>query len=125
MAPTFTDNCDPTVPAVEGTPVSTQGVDPEACSYYNYTITRTWTATDACGNESLVYTQVITVQDTEDPLANQLAGALNQTLECDNTAGRSEERRVAKAFSDNCDPTVPAVEGTPVSTQGVDPEACS
>jgi gliding motility-associated-like protein len=45
-----------------------------------YTITRTWTATDACGNETS-HTQTITVQDTTDPVfVEDLPG--NLTVEC-------------------------------------------
>jgi hypothetical protein len=33
----------------------------------NYTLTRTWTATDESGNET-VYTQIVTVQDTTKPV---------------------------------------------------------
>ncbi|MBK9338730.1 MAG: hypothetical protein IPM98_20240 [Lewinellaceae bacterium] len=33
---------------------------------YNYTLTRTWKATDLCGNSTLK-AQVITVQDTQPP----------------------------------------------------------
>ncbi|MEI2421425.1 hypothetical protein V6O07_14220, partial [Arthrospira platensis SPKY2] len=71
FAPTFTDNCDTNVPAVLTSSVSTKGSDPDLCSYYSYTITRTWTATDACDNESDEYVQVITVQDTQKPVADQ------------------------------------------------------
>jgi hypothetical protein len=63
--PTATDDCDatPTITMVE---TDTQSGDPTACSDYNYTITRTYTVTDDCGNESTdAYT--ITVEDTEAP----------------------------------------------------------
>ena len=36
------------------------------CDYYTYTITRTWTATDDCGNET-IHTQTVSVQDVTSP----------------------------------------------------------
>ena len=59
--PTATDNCDADVDIVY-TEVRTDGNCPD-----NYTLTRTWVATDNCGN-STTGTQVITVQDTTDPV---------------------------------------------------------
>jgi PKD repeat protein len=56
---TATDNCD--APSVVFDEVRTDGDCPS-----NYTLTRTWVATDACGNSSSA-TQVITVQDTTAP----------------------------------------------------------
>ncbi len=47
----------------------------------DYTLTRTWTATDACGNET-VHTQIITVQDTVAPTYNEALPA-DVTVECD------------------------------------------
>ena len=47
----------------------------------DYTLTRTWTATDACGNET-IHTQVITVQDTVAPMFNEALPA-DTTVECD------------------------------------------
>jgi hypothetical protein len=69
---TATDNC--TTPVVTYTEVRTNG----NCSG-NYTLTRTWTATDACGNASSK-TQVITVQDTQAPVLS--AAPANVTVEC-------------------------------------------
>ena len=63
----FTDNCDADV-TIAYNVVSTRGSNVAAASYYNYTITRTWSATDASGNTSLVTTQVITVQDVTNPV---------------------------------------------------------
>jgi hypothetical protein len=71
---TATDNCDaPTV--VTYAEVRTNGNCPS-----NYTLTRTWTATDACGNTSSK-TQVITVQDTQAPVLS--AAPADVTVECD------------------------------------------
>ena len=70
---TATDNCDPTVP-VTFTEVTTTVVD--GCG----TITRTWTATDACGNTATA-TQTITVVDNTPPV---LAGVpADATVQCD------------------------------------------
>jgi hypothetical protein len=65
---TATDNCD--IPAnitIDYTEVNGQGVNPALASYYNYTITRTWKATDAAGNSSYCV-QTITVQDVTAPV---------------------------------------------------------
>src|SRR5258708_36000894 len=61
----------------------------------NYTLTRTWTATDTCGNVASS-SQVITVQDTAKPV---LVGVpADVTVACDAVplAARSEERRVGE-----------------------------
>jgi large repetitive protein len=51
-----------------------------------YTITRTWTATDACGNETS-RTQTITVQDTTAPVITNEAS--NISVECDGTGNQN------------------------------------
>ena len=50
-----------------------------ACKYA-YTITRTWTATDQCGNTATA-SRTITVQDTKAPVFDQDPEDL--TIECD------------------------------------------
>jgi len=66
-APTvnITDNCDENV-TLTFNEDSSQSNNPNSCEYYNYTLTRTWSARDACNNE-VTETQVITVRDTEAP----------------------------------------------------------
>ncbi|MDZ7738592.1 MAG: HYR domain-containing protein [Bacteroidales bacterium] len=58
---TATDNCDGAV-AINFSQTSTAGT----CAN-NYTLTREWSATDACGNNT-THTQTITVEDTESPV---------------------------------------------------------
>jgi large repetitive protein len=70
--PTATDNCDP-APVITYQQVRTNGNCP-----YNYTLTRTWTATDRCGNSSS-QTQVITVQDTQAPV---ITCPVNRVVPC-------------------------------------------
>ncbi|MBO4806094.1 MAG: gliding motility-associated C-terminal domain-containing protein [Paludibacteraceae bacterium] len=63
---TAEDDCLPTAVDVKFSESSTRGTDPNSCDYYNYTITRVWTATDRCDNESL-YRQYLVVVDTLAP----------------------------------------------------------
>jgi hypothetical protein len=68
VALTATDNLDP-APVVTVTQSSTQGTNMNLSSRYNYTVTRTWTATDRSGNKSTAK-QVITVVDKYAPVIN-------------------------------------------------------
>ena len=61
----------------------------------NYILTRTWTATDECGN-STSHTQTVTVQDTTAPTFNESLPS-DETVECDAVADA-----VTLTASDNC-----------------------
>ncbi|MCK4606458.1 MAG: hypothetical protein KAU35_04085, partial [candidate division Zixibacteria bacterium] len=76
-APTLTasDNCDPAPVVTYGEQTTAGSCDQE------YVLTRTWTATDDCGNSS-VCTQVITVQDNTAPTFDQTCPT-DVTVECD------------------------------------------
>jgi len=92
-SPTATDNCDDNV-QIDYDEVRTNG----PCSD-SYTLTRTWTATDDCGNQT-VETQTITVLDTTPPV---LIGVPDDvTAECD-----SVPQPPTVTASDNCDDDVP------------------
>ncbi|HNG13512.1 MAG TPA: T9SS type A sorting domain-containing protein [Saprospiraceae bacterium] len=77
---TVIDNCDPD-PKVTFSEVSTQSPHIQLCEHFTYTIKRTWTATDACGNKA-VKTQTIKVQDVTPPQLTMVPPS-DITLECD------------------------------------------
>ncbi len=64
------------------TDVSTKGTNPAAANYYNYTITRTWKATDLAGNYTTC-AQIITVTETVKPV---ISCPGNVTAACGSTA---------------------------------------
>ena len=83
---TATDNCDDNV-----VPVYTQAIGSGNCPY---TITRTWTATDNCGN-TVSSSQILTVIDTIDPV---LVGVpADATVECTDIPAPAEVNA-----TDNC-----------------------
>jgi len=87
-----TDNCDKDV-TIEF--VDEKRTDGDCAD--NYTLSRTWRATDNCGN-SVTGTQTITVQDTTDPV---LSVPANVTVECDAVPAVGEA-----SATDNCDADV-------------------
>lgn len=102
---TATDNCDPVVPVI-----FTQNTVVGNCPQ-NVIITRTYTATDDCGNKT-TYSYTITVKDTKPPV---FVGSLppSITIECDQPVPAAP----TLTATDNCDPSVPVV-FTQITTQG-------
>ncbi|KJD35539.1 hypothetical protein PW52_07185, partial [Tamlana sedimentorum] len=87
---TATDNCDPN-PVVTYNDVITNG----ACEG-TYTITRTWTATDACGNETTA-DQTISTSDSTPPVFDQISLPGDLVVECD-----AVPEAVTLTATDNC-----------------------
>ena len=102
---TATDNCD-AAPAVTFADASVAG----ACGSAS-TISRSWTATDACGND-MVCTQLIEVVDT---LAPTITCPVDVTVECDESTAPAD---VGTATAmDDC-PGAPTVTFNDASTPG-------
>ncbi|WP_367389207.1 T9SS type A sorting domain-containing protein [Lewinella sp. LCG006] len=92
---TATDDC--SIPAITSTDVIT----PTDCPQ-EYTITRTWTATDDCGNPSSCV-QTIIVQDTKapEPVCNTIRIFLSASGQY--TLTQADIDAIAAGSSDNCD----------------------
>lgn len=98
---TATDNCD-SDPMVGSSDLSTQGNSTTASNYYNYVITRTWTATDNCNNSSSAV-QTITVQDTTKPVINfPMTHVISNDLGQCNAVVTSANLDLLSFISDNC-----------------------
>ena len=100
---TATDNCD----SAPGILVTSQTIAGNATG--NYTIERTFIATDDAGNSSVSQMQTITVQDTQAP---SLTIPANYTADCDDTLTYADA-----SATDNCD-NAPGIVVTSVTTQG-------
>ena len=96
---TATDNCGPVTPA------STDGlVTANGCARSQ---TRTWTATDACGNVSTPTTRTATwTLDTIAPVITATGTSL--TLNCNPTAAAINAALGTATATDNCGPVTPA-----------------
>jgi hypothetical protein len=101
---TATDACDPN-PTVTYNETRTNGPCLDT-----YTLTRTWTATDACGNTS-IFVQTINVQDTTPPVMSGLPQT-PITVQCDAVPAAA-----TPTATDNCDTNVDIVYGE-VRTNG-------
>jgi hypothetical protein len=94
---TATDNCDPSVDVVMSEEVQT---GTPGCPD-TYTLVRTWTATDDCGNEATC-SQTIEVSDTTPPVMSGLPDPGPFTVECD----QIPPRHTGVTATDNCDTDV-------------------
>ena len=108
---TATDNCDPSV-SVQFDEQSAPLGDPKCPQHY--TLTRTWTATDDCGNESSCV-QIIHVEDTTSPILMDCPES-PITVECDNIPLPADVAAI-----DNCDAGVSVIFDE-VLTPDADPE---
>ncbi|MDR6567665.1 T9SS type B sorting domain-containing protein [Chitinophaga ginsengisegetis] len=89
---TATDNCSGSIQVF----TSTKTVKLPGNCARNFQETRTWTATDECGNKSVMQ-QIITVQDTTKPVFTVMPPA-DTTVSCDNIPAPATDVQV----SDNC-----------------------
>ncbi|SHH07915.1 SprB repeat-containing protein, partial [Flavobacterium fluvii] len=87
-------------------------ISPTRCEE-NDLIVRTWTATDACGNKSTPYKQIITAVDNTAPLWQTAVGALDVTVECNDSAGLIAAQALIPVATDNCDSNVTDIVKTP------------
>ncbi|MBL7796206.1 MAG: T9SS type A sorting domain-containing protein [Saprospiraceae bacterium] len=90
--PTASDNCSTGV-GISYNQARTDGNCPDS-----YTLTRTWTATDDCGNEKTA-TQIVTVRDTQAP--NFTSVPANVTVQCNSLPAVG-----TSTATDNCDASV-------------------
>jgi len=95
----FTDNCDANVKEVKPVEKKTNGSCPN-----NYTLTRTWTATDLCGNFTK-HVQTIVVKDDEKP---KFKGVLPKK-ELSFSSAKEVPPAQELEFTDNCETTVKKV----------------
>ncbi len=114
---TATDICTPVANIqITHSDISTQSADPSVLLYYNYTITRTWRATDVAGNYEEC-SQTITVHDITSPVIT-CPGNVTINCEDDNTPAGTG----FATATDNCTPVANIViTSTYVSTQSPDP----
>ncbi len=116
LPPTVTadDNCASSI-TVSFSQTSTQ-TNTGACSDFTYEITRTWTASDGCGN-SVVDTQLVHVQDTIEPTFDIPA---NLTISCSANSDTLATGNISNA-TDNCSASV-TVAFNQVITPGTCPQ---
>jgi hypothetical protein len=107
---TSNDNCD-TTPAITYSDITSAGSCPQS-----YSISRTWTSTDDCGN-STSCAQLITVIDN---IAPAITCPLNVTIQC--TVNTLPVSTGSASATDNCDNT-PAITYTDVISAGSCPQA--
>jgi gliding motility-associated-like protein len=98
--PTFTDNCTATGSITVA--LVSDIITPDALCANEYRRVRTWTATDACGNISSSYAQIINVKDLVAPVAAEASGVLDRTVECSDAPGLSAALALTPTFTDNC-----------------------
>ncbi|MFD2602761.1 HYR-like domain-containing protein, partial [Flavobacterium suzhouense] len=101
QAPVATDNCGGVITYTKASGEFTRGDCDNSGTYTN-----TWVAKDVCNNTSSVFTQVITIEDTQVPVWSTEASSLNITLQCSDSEGLATAQSQAPVATDNCDSTI-------------------
>src|SRR5439155_18025379 len=108
---TATDNCSSVTPTA-----STGAVSSSSCSRSQ---TRTWNATDACGNTATAVSRTVTwTEDTTPPVITATGTTL--TLACNPSASQINGALGTATATDNCGPVTPSVD-----ERSVGPGGCS
>jgi len=100
LFPSATDFCDLDVSNI--VKVSGAFVASANCSNAG-TYTNTWTVKDDCGNISDIFTQIITIQDTEKPTWTTAISSLDRTVECSDSASLTSAQALFPSAADSCD----------------------
>jgi len=103
IIPDFVDACDGFLEPETETQ-STQGTDPNDCSFYNYTVTSSYRAEDICGNENMADQQVQVV----DTLAPIIVASQEINIDCD------DNQTIISTYIDS------VIDCSPVETSFVD-----
>ncbi|RXM42442.1 gliding motility-associated C-terminal domain-containing protein, partial [Flavobacterium sp. YO64] len=103
LFPTAIDACDTSVTNIDK--ISGEFKASTGCGNAGI-YTNTWTVTDACGNISEKFTQIITIQDTTKPTWSTEADSLNRTVECSNTQALAAAQALFPVATDACDTNV-------------------
>ena len=114
QSPVFSDNCGIAGEVIFQV-VSTQSTDLLSCAHYTYQVTKTWSATDFCGNITTVI-QTISVVDTIAPTPDTPLEDL--FLQC-----TDDVSNYLINFSDNC--SFVQVEQLGTTTQSGNPADCN
>jgi gliding motility-associated-like protein len=94
--PVVSDNCRINLDVIL-VETSNRGADPASCSYYQYEVSRRWTASDACGN-LVDSVQTIFVRDNQPPVFELTA---LQFVSCDSDTSVQWDQ-IRSLVSDNC-----------------------
>ncbi|MEL6864504.1 MAG: HYR domain-containing protein [Bacteroidota bacterium] len=94
------DNCGGT--GITFAQTSTQSGNPDFCTNYDYEITRSWTATDASGNQT-TFAQKITVEDVDAPQFSAVS-TINVGTDGNNCSAMISYMITSDSLVDNCAP---------------------
>jgi hypothetical protein len=97
LEPNATDNCGLPLSYVKTRGSFVAGDCGSTGSYKN-----TWVAIDACGNESTMFTQVISIIDSSAPTWTTAQASLNRSVSCDDQNGLSAAQALTPEATDNC-----------------------
>ena len=104
LIPIADDQCDETLSLIKIPGAFVAGDCPQEGTYTN-----TFIAEDDCFNRSIIFTQIITIQDNTAPIWQTTPGSLNASFDCSDAAGIAAAQSLLPIATDNCDLSIIAV----------------